>query len=341
VQIALAAVLVLLVCAAVGAYAWDQAKAGEIANGIRVGGVSIGGLSEKQARQRIRNRLVAPLKQPITVTFEGKKYVLSPHRLKVHADIAGMVNEAQSASREGSLPTRIWRYATGDNVYRNLPAQVGYSHAAVNDFVKAAAGAINRPAQDATVQPSPSSLNAVPGKDGIAVNQSKLHSQLVSAIGSGNQATIKAPVHRTQPQVTTAQLASKYPTYITVDRGGFTLRLWKNLKLAKSYPIAVGMSGLDTPAGSYTINSKIVNPSWQVPNSAWAGSLAGKTIPPGPQDPIKARWMGFYNGAGIHGTDETSSIGSYASHGCIRMLIPDVIQLYPLVPMGTPIYIGD
>jgi lipoprotein-anchoring transpeptidase ErfK/SrfK len=341
VQIALVAVLALLICAAVGVYAWDQAKAGEIANGIRVGGIPIGGLSEAKAEQRLRNELVNPLKRPITVTFEGKKYILSSKRLKVHADLKGMVDEAQSASSEGSLPSRIWRYATGDNVYRNLPARVGYSHSAVNDFVSTAADAIDRKATDATVAPGPASLNAVPGKDGIAINESKLHSELVSAIGSGNQSTIPAPVHRTKPQVTTAQVAAKYPTYITVDRGNFTLRLWKNLKLVKSYPIAVGMSGLETPAGTYTINSRIVNPSWQVPNSAWAGSLAGKTIPPGPQDPIKARWLGFFSGAGIHGTDETASIGTYASHGCIRMLIPDVIALYPQVPLGTPIYVGD
>jgi len=78
-----------------------------------------------------------------------------------------------------------------------------------------------------------------------------------------------------------------------------------------------------------------------VPNDAWAGSLAGQVIPPGPEDPLKARWMGFYNGAGIHGTDETWSIGQNASHGCIRMLIPDVIALYDQVPLGTPIYVGD
>jgi lipoprotein-anchoring transpeptidase ErfK/SrfK len=63
-------------------------------------------------------------------------------------------------------------------------------------------------------------------------------------------------------------------------------------------------------------------------------------IPPGPQDPIKARWLGFYNGAGIHGTDNVGSLGSAASHGCIRMSIPDVEELYSLVPYGTPIYIG-
>jgi lipoprotein-anchoring transpeptidase ErfK/SrfK len=50
--------------------------------------------------------------------------------------------------------------------------------------------------------------------------------------------------------------------------------------------------------------------------------------------------MGIYNGAGIHGTDELSSLGSAASHGCIRMAIPDVIALYPQVSIGTPVYIA-
>jgi len=90
----------------------------------------------------------------------------------------------------------------------------------------------------------------------------------------------------------------------------------------------------------YRINDREVNPSWHVPKSAWAGALAGRTIPPGPSDPIKARWLGFWNGAGIHGTDETWSIGHAVSHGCVRMTIADVEQLYPLVPLGTPIYVG-
>jgi lipoprotein-anchoring transpeptidase ErfK/SrfK len=340
-QIALVAALAALVCVAAGAYAWDRSKIGEIADGVKVGGVPVGGLSTDQAREKLRHQLVDPLKRPVTVTFEGKRYILSPKRLRVHADLNEMVDSAESASRSGSFPTRIWRYATGDNVHRNLPARVGYSQAAISEFTAAAAKAIDRSPQDATIAPSPTSLNPVPGEDGISLDQAKLRSELTDAIGSGDRAPIRAPVRSTKPEVTTANLAQRYPTYITIDRGNFTLRLWKNLKMVKSYPIAVGMQGLETPAGTYTIDDKQVNPSWHVPDSPWAGSLAGQVIPPGPADPIKARWMGFYNGAGIHGTDEVSSIGTAASHGCIRMLIPDVIALYDQVPLGSPIYIGD
>ena len=127
---------------------------------------------------------------------------------------------------------------------------------------------------------------------------------------------------------------------ITINRSGFTLTLYKNLRKDKSYPIAVGMQGLETPAGRYDIQDKEVNPSWHVPNSSWAGSLAGQVIPPGPRDPIKARWMGIAGGAGIHGTDETGSIGTAGSHGCIRMLIPDVIDLFNRVNTGDPVFIS-
>ena len=58
-------------------------------------------------------------------------------------------------------------------------------------------------------------------------------------------------------------------------------------------------------------------------------------------NPLKARWMGIVGGVGIHGTGAPGSIGSRASHGCIRMTVPDVIDLYPRVPVGTPVLIGN
>ncbi len=130
------------------------------------------------------------------------------------------------------------------------------------------------------------------------------------------------------------------PRIITIDRNGFTLRLFRNLRPWKRYGIAVGMAGLDTPAGTYHIQDKQVNPAWHVPNSAWAGSLAGSVIPGGaPNNPLKARWLGVANGVGIHGTAEDWSIGTRASHGCIRMHVSDVIDLYPRVPVGTTVLI--
>jgi lipoprotein-anchoring transpeptidase ErfK/SrfK len=330
-----------LLLLAVGAYAVDRANSDEIADGVRVGDVNVGGLSTDQARRRLQARVAEPVEKPVTVSFEGTDYTLSPKRLELHADVDGMVDAALDASRSDDLPTRVWRYATGGSVDREIAPQIAYSASALDEFVDQVTQEVNRPARDASVAPTPASLNPVPAQDGVTVRADDLRARIRSAIDAPGQRTVRAPVETVKPEVTTDELAQQYPTYVTIDRGGFQLRLWEGLKLAKTYTIAVGQAGLETPAGTYTIGDKQVNPAWHVPNSDWAGDLAGQVIPPGPDNPLQARWMGFYNGAGIHGTNDVGSLGTAASHGCVRMAVPDVVELYDQVPLGTPIYIGN
>ncbi len=340
-QIALVAVLGVLMALAVAAYAIDRAHSDTISDGVRVGDVNLGGLTSDQAHHRLRTRLAKPIEKPVTVTFEDQDFTLTPEQAKLKADVDGMVDAALDASRSDSFPTRVWRYTTGGSVDREIAPQITYSADALDGFVDGVAQHLNRPAQDATVSPTPSSLNPVPAQEGLSVLTGDLRSRVRSALDRPTHRTVAAPVKRVKPDVTTDELAQHYPTFITIDRAGFALRLWKDLKLVKTYTIAVGQAGLETPAGQYTIDDKQVDPSWYVPDSAWAGDLAGQVIPPGPADPLKARWMGFWQGSGIHGTDDLASLGTAASHGCVRMSIPDVIELYDQVPLGTPIYIGN
>ena len=140
--------------------------------------------------------------------------------------------------------------------------------------------------------------------------------------------------------VTSNDLARVYGTVITIDRDHFRLRLFKHLRFAAPTPSRSGMAGLDTPAGIYHVQDKQVDPAWHVPERAVGGLLAGQTIPGGaPNNPLKARWMGLANGVGIHGTAEDWSIGTRASHGCIRMHVSDVVALYQRVPLGTTVLI--
>ena len=114
-----------------------------------------------------------------------------------------------------------------------------------------------------------------------------------------------------------------------------------NRKLVKTYRVGIGALGFETPTGIYEIESMAANPAWYVPDKAWAGDLAGKVIKGNdPDNPIKARWLGFWDGAGIHGTADEASIGTAASHGCIRMTVRDVIDLYDRVPLHTPLSIA-
>src|SRR5207247_7197022 len=154
------------------------------AKGVTVGGVDVGGMSTDEAAQKLNNRLVKPLDGPVTVTFQGTKYTLGPDKLQLHADVHGMADAALGASRSDDLPSRVWRYATGGEVDKNIHPEIAYSKAAVASFVQTVAKEIDTPAQDATVQPSPASLNAVPGQDGLQVDTANLQSQITDAIQS-------------------------------------------------------------------------------------------------------------------------------------------------------------
>src|SRR5438445_4485724 len=99
------------------------------------------------------------------------------------------------------------------------------------------------------------------------------------------------------------------------------------------------MSPDSTPIGTWQVVGKELHPVWINPGDAWAASMP-PVIPPGPDNPLGLRALRLSApGILIHGTPEDSSVGHYASHGCIRMHEADAIALYPLVPVGTPVFI--
>ena len=340
-KIAAAAAVVLVLLLAGGAYAYDSSHKDEIASGVTVAGVDVGGMTAEEAEAAVRRSLLKPLREPLEVSYDGETWRLPGERLKIHADVSAAVAEALAASQDGGLPTRLVRDLSGGSLDKAIGAEVSYSQPAINRFVRHVAAEIDREPRNAAVEPSGEALEVVASEAGRKVRDVRLTRELKAAVtDAAAPRTIVAAVHSTAPEVTTKEVAGRYPSYLTLDRSTFTLRLWEDLKLARTYTVAVGMEGLETPEGLYEIQAKEENPVWHVPESAWAGDLAGQTIPPGPSNPIKARWMAIYEGAGIHGTEETSSLGSAASHGCVRMAIPDVEELYDQVEVGTPIFIG-
>jgi lipoprotein-anchoring transpeptidase ErfK/SrfK len=331
----------LLIVLAVAAYGYDTSRDDLIAGGVTVAGVDVGGMRTDAANDKLLASLGPGLERPVRVKVAGQRFKLTAERAHLAADVNGMVDEALEASREGGLPTRVWRGLTGGDVDRSLEARVSYSRVAVKRFVRRVRGAVNRPPRDADVSFQTASLPAIPSRTGLKVDRRRLLAAVENAlVATGSARTVRGHVRVVKPRVTTERVAEKYPYVVTVDRKNFRLRFFKDLRLAKTYKIAVGQVGLETPAGLYHVQNKAEDPAWHVPNSDWAGDLAGKVIPGGRADnPLKSRWLGIYDGAGIHGTDAISSLGTAASHGCIRMAIPDVEELYEQVPVQAPVYI--
>ena len=339
--------LVIVLFAAGGAAAavaaYDHARRDLIAPGVRIAGVPVGRLHADAARARVAAALRGPLSEPVVVTARGRHFTLSPARTHARVDVDALVADAVTRSRDGSIFTRTFDALRGQPMHTDLPARVQFSHAAVRHLTHRVAATLDRPAIDATLEPTATGIVQTASHNGAHVATRRLrHALLAALVRPDGARTVHARVRTVVPKTTSSDLVHKYPSYIIIDRAAFTLRFYRDLQLARTYPIAVGRAGLETPAGLYDVQWKQTNPSWYVPNSAWAGDLAGKVIPPGPDDPIKARWMAFNGGAGIHGIDpsEYGSIGHNASHGCVRMRIPDVIELYDQTPVHTPVFVA-
>ncbi len=231
---------------------WFTTTPGDvIANGVRVAGVDLGGLKPIAARRRLDRQLAAGLQRPVRVSFGPRTFSMTGRQAGVTVDVNALVRKALARSRSGSIFCRALRDLFGGSANASIPAIVHFDHAAVTALISRARVVVDRPAQDATAQPNASRLlTSIRSHNGLVVDSSRLGAQVESSLThAGGARSILLPLHVVRPRVTTSQLAARYPSYIVVDRDSFTLRLCQHLKLTRSYPIAVGMQALETPAG--------------------------------------------------------------------------------------------
>jgi lipoprotein-anchoring transpeptidase ErfK/SrfK len=172
-------------------------------------------------------------------------------------------------------------------------------------------------------------------RDGVAVLKDAMQAAIVRELIGGS----RTPLLLTTTTIAPAKAPSQFGPVIVVDRAKNALKLYDSRRLVRTIPVATGQAIYPTPAGIFKIVDKQKNPWWYPPTyDAWAHGL--KPVPPGPDNPLGTRWMGLsVPGVGIHGTDEPTSIGYSASHGCIRMHVPDAEWLFSRVATGTPVVI--
>jgi hypothetical protein len=319
----------------------DISREDRIAEGIRVEGVELGELTVSEAVAVVEDEIRAPLRRTIVAQHRDREVELPPAESRLEVDAEATAEAA--AAEDRSVPgVRLLRELIGDRRSDSeVEPRIRYSREAVDAFIAEVADELDRDPRDADLEPSAEGLEVSDAREGFATDRDELRRRVVAALESPDRHRIDVPGDRRQPEMSREELAEQNPHWLTVDREGFELRYYRDLEQEAVYPISVGDVGHATPPGRYDISNKAVNPTWYVPEDAdWAGDLAGEEIPPGPDNPIKERWLGIEDGIGIHGTDEEGSIGERASAGCIRMLVEDVIELYEDVPVGTPVYIG-
>jgi hypothetical protein len=316
----LALVLVGLVAAAAVARAGDPLLRGSrkegqplVRDGVTINGVPVGGYTAHQAASAVEDAF----SQRLALTTDETIHLISPTRLGAHPLVVDAV--------AGALRAR-----PGENV----SVTVDVDPSRLRSFVASLSGRYARAPRDARLALVKLRPVVKPERDGVAVRRPVLVDELESALVAGDRAPIRIPFEHKKPAVT----ASDFKSVIVIERGSNRLVIWDKRHRWGTFGVATGQAVYPTPLGEFTIVTKQMNPSWYPPPSPWAAGLT--PVPPGPGNPLGTRWMGLSApGVGIHGTPDAASIGYSASHGCIRMRIPDAERVFDHVSVGTPVFI--
>ena len=284
-----------------------------IAEGVRVGGVDVGGLTADAALSAVRAAFSAPL----VVWFERRVFRPKPGPLGATAAVRTAVRRALSA-------------APGTRVA--LPVRVKLR--GVRRYVGGLGRRFDRPPTDAHYVLRGLRVVAVREHPGRALDRKAAVRVIVAALRTNQR-----PLIRLRSKAVTARVSRRtLGPAIVIRRASNRLALYVNGRLARTFGVATGQSRYPTPLGQFSIAVKWRNPWWYPPNSDWARGAS--PIPPGPGNPLGTRWMGLsVSGVGIHGTPDSASIGYSVSHGCIRMRISDAEWLFGQVEIGTPVFI--
>jgi lipoprotein-anchoring transpeptidase ErfK/SrfK len=304
---------VVLAGIASGAAAPSAKRAAIVPAGVSIGGVRVGGLNSEQARSAISwwyNRR-------LRFVFYGKRWTVKPSTLGASVDTDNAVEQVLKARPHQRLSLRV-------NVDEEL----------IKRYVRALDGRLSVPAEEATA--SLAGLRPVihAGKPGLALSPPKTRQRIEGALAVAYRPVLRPVAKTVAPTVT----RNNFGAVVVIYRGSNVLHLYRGDRPWRTIPVATGQAIYPTPTGAFSVVDKQRNPWWRPPDSEWAKGL--KPVPPGPGNPLGTRWMGISApGVGMHGTPDAASIGYSASHGCIRMQIPDAEWLFDHVRIGTPVFI--
>jgi lipoprotein-anchoring transpeptidase ErfK/SrfK len=325
---------VLLIAGSAVAYGYERASAEQFYPGTRVGGVLIGSRTAAEAETLLKARFVKPLHDPIKITAADFETEATPWEMGLRLDVHDIVRDALVDQQAASFPQRMWRRAFGEE--RPLQLEPTVKKKTLRAYLAKTFERVNQNPVDARLEivEGKVKLRVVPHQLGREVDAKAAEQRVFDAMMSGAP-NVELPVNVKQPVLRT----ESFDTAIIISTSANILKLYGKGELRKTYKVATGTGGYPTPHGQFHITAKRMNPTWYNPNSDWSRGMPA-FIPPGPNNPLGTRALNLNaSGIRIHGTPDAGSIGTNASHGCIRMLMSEVEELFGKVNIGTPVLV--
>ena len=317
---------------------FDERHGSEFLSGVTVNGIAIGGMDFDAAYRLLAVSIEDPLDRPVTVSAGGQTFSVTPRQLGATTDLERRLREATALHRTMPVSKRVWHRLTGSPVHARFQVSPSVDETPVGVFVNQVAAAVDAPAKNSapalaagdTLQFSP----AVPGR---ALDRVGAGRQIVAAMRKG-----ETSADLTVTPVAPATTPESFSDVLVIKIGDNKLLHFHRSQLVKTYEVAAGSRRYPTPKGGFKIVSKRFRPTWVNPakySGGWGAGLPAR-IGPGPGNPLGTRALDLnVGGIRIHGTSNHASIGYNVSHGCIRMRMPEVEELFDLVGVGTPVLI--
>jgi lipoprotein-anchoring transpeptidase ErfK/SrfK len=292
-----------------------QTPPATIASGVTIHTVDVGGMTGEQAKEAVHTFASTPF----TLTFRARTLHPAPWSLGVKSKVDLAVSAALAAGPD-----------------TNIPLAVSIDLDQLRHYTQKLDNLLSREPRDTHVRLSHLRPHLSKPLDGYDILQRPTRTRLKEAARANSRDPVAIAYRTIEPTVT----RSNFKPVIVIRRGSHRLYLYKgaHMRLRAKFGVAVGQPIYPTPIGKFRIVTMQRNPWWYPPDTEWAAGAS--PIPPGPGNPLGTRWMGLSaSGVGIHGTPDAASIGYSASHGCIRMRIPDAEWLFERVEVGSTVFI--
>jgi hypothetical protein len=335
--IALASLLVLVLLGAAGVayatYDYSNEYEGRMLPGTTIGDVDVGGLDRDEALAAVRAAVRPELRRTIEVEWDDRTWEVTPQKIGANSTAGRAVEAALAASADTSFFQKMRMRVLGEEHDHAGDVAIRYPREGARAFLEGIASSINREVQSAELDYSSGWVKFIEGRDGRRVDVPTSHAAFMRGLRTG-AVSVPLKVKVTPPEKTTED----FDQVLLVRIGENKLYLYEDQKITHEWPVATGQPEYMTPTGVYEVELKRYMPTWVNPAPDTWGASMPATIPPGYGNPLGLRAINWTAPAiRFHGTSATYSLGYNASHGCVRMSNEDVIALYDMIEVGTPI----
>ena len=321
---------------AYAAYRYEAANEGRILPGVTVAGVDVGDMTRAEATRAVEAAAEERLGEELEVTAGDGSWRVSPRDLGMAARVEPGIEAALALSDTIPWYERAYRRLLDASVGSQVDISYSVDHAEARGFIDTVAREVFASPRNAQVAlTDEGELVLQRPVRGAELRAREARRAVLLAIRAGDD-SVQLPMRTTPPEVTAGSLGKTIVVSLTENR----LYLYDGLKVVKRYDVATGLGGYPTPPGTWTIWDKRENPIWVNPAPDGWGKDLPASIGPGPGNPLGTHAL-YLDAPGIriHGTYAEDSIGTYASHGCVRMRIEDSVDLFDRVPIGTHVLI--